>query len=54
MNLNKEKNIRKIISFILPCFLFLIISAFIRIYPFGDNSILTIDMKNQYVSFFIY
>ncbi|WP_319470209.1 YfhO family protein [uncultured Trichococcus sp.] len=41
-------------SFLLPVISLLLAYIFIGIYPFGELSLLTIDMYNQYVSFFSY
>ena len=41
-------------SFLLPVTSLLLVYIFLGIYPFGDLSLLTIDMYNQYVSFFSY
>lgn len=41
-------------SFLLPVIALLLAYSFIGIYPFGELSLLTIDMYNQYVSFFSY
>lgn len=41
-------------SFFIPVISLLLVYIFLGIYPFGDLSLLTIDMYNQYVSFFAY
>lgn len=41
-------------AFLLPVIALLLAYIFIGIYPFGELSLLTIDMYNQYVSFFAY
>lgn len=41
-------------AFLLPVIALLLAYLFIGIYPFGELSLLTIDMYNQYVSFFSY
>jgi len=40
------------LAFIIPVIIMTIIYAFRGIYPFGDNSLLTVDMAGQYVAFF--
>nr|WP_062325415.1 YfhO family protein [Holzapfeliella floricola] len=42
------------ISFLLPFILFLIYFALRGAYPFGDNSILTVDLGQQYIDFLAY
>lgn len=52
---NKKKLLlHGLISFLIPVFVMLAVYAVIGIYPFGDKSILTIDLNNQYVSYFSY
>lgn len=41
-------------AFFLPVLAMLAIYAWIGIYPFGSDSILTIDLNNQYISYFSY
>lgn len=51
--LNKNKKIYLyFLAFIIPTIVMTVIYAFRGIYPFGDNSLLTVDMAGQYVSFF--
>jgi len=40
------------LAFIIPTIVMTVIYAFRGIYPFGDNSLLTVDMAGQYVAFF--
>lgn len=48
----KRENIYTLLCFLIPIFVFSIICFNMKIYPFGDRSILTSDMKGQYVNFF--
>lgn len=41
-----------ILAFLLSCTLMTIIYAMVGIYPFGNNSLLTIDLGSQYIAFF--
>lgn len=41
-----------VLSFIVPCILMTILYAIVGIYPFGENSLLTVDLAGQYVAFF--
>lgn len=41
-----------LLSFLIPCILMTVIYATAGIYPFGDNSLLTVDLANQYIAFF--
>lgn len=41
-------------AFLLPVSVMLAVYAWYGIYPFGDRSILVIDMNNQYISYFSY
>ncbi|MBM6614266.1 YfhO family protein [Desemzia sp. RIT804] len=50
---NKEKKYF-ILSFILPMISLLITYFLLEIFPFGTNSLLTIDLNDQYLSFFSY
>lgn len=50
----KEKNKYKLIAFLIPISVMLVISVYYGIFPFGDSTIMTVDMTNQYVSFFSY
>lgn len=54
MSDKKIKIKRLLFAFCLPVFLMLAIYAFLGIYPFGGKSVLTIDLNNQYISFFSY
>lgn len=54
---NTEKNKKKrgyILSFILPILFLMIIMVITRVYPFGNNTVVTNDMKNQYLSLITY
>jgi len=44
----------EIAAMLIPVIIMLIIFAGIGMIPFGEKSILTIDMNGQYVSFFSY
>ncbi|MEG0855866.1 MAG: YfhO family protein [Terrisporobacter sp.] len=48
----KKKRIIYLLAFIIPIVIMVSIYAMIKIYPFGDASILTRDLKGQYVSYF--
>ena len=39
-------------AFLLPVSVMLAVYAWYGIYPFGDRSILVIDMNNQYISYY--
>lgn len=41
-----------ILAFIIPCILMTLLYIIVGIYPFGKNSLLTVDLANQYVAFF--
>ncbi|MDO5424159.1 MAG: YfhO family protein [Eubacteriales bacterium] len=41
-------------AFVIPIVLMIFVYAAVGIYPFGEKSILTIDLRNQYISFFSY
>jgi len=41
-----------ILSFLMPCFILTLAYAVFGMYPFGDKSVLIMDMSNQYVEFF--
>ncbi|MDN6627005.1 MAG: YfhO family protein, partial [Pisciglobus halotolerans] len=43
-----------ILSFFIPLLIMLVIHAFKGVYPFGDSSLLTIDLGQQYIDFFSY
>lgn len=40
------------LAFVLPFFLMFIIYAIMGVFPFGDRSVLTVDLYNQYAPFF--
>ncbi|MEG0034396.1 MAG: YfhO family protein [Bacilli bacterium] len=50
---NKTLQIR-LLSFFLPIFLFLIVLALLKILPFGDKTLLSLDLNSQYLTFFSY
>lgn len=53
--LNKAKEIILIVlSFLLPCLLMLFLFKIENIYPFGDKTIMMIDMQSQYISYMRY
>lgn len=41
-------------SFLLPVVLMLVIYKTVGIYPFGEKTVLTVDLSHQYVSYFAY
>jgi uncharacterized membrane protein YfhO len=43
-----------LIAFFLPLFIMTTIYAVMGVYPFGDNTLLTVDLGQQYVDFFSY
>ncbi len=43
-----------LLSFFIPVACMLIVYAFLGIFPFGEKSILTVDLNGQYISFFSY
>lgn len=52
--MKRKENISKLISFILPLFTLAIIFSFVKIFPFGNNSITIIDGNNQYIAILAY
>ena len=48
----KNKKIGYLLAFLIPALLMILIYACVGIYPFGNKSLLTVDMAGQYVSFF--
>ena len=50
--MKKKKIINYFIAFLIPCVLMLLLYALVGIYPFGNKTILTVDMQDQYVEFF--
>lgn len=42
------------LSFLLPLFVMLVIYATMGVYPFGNSTLLTVDLGQQYVDFFSY
>lgn len=42
------------VAFLLPFFILLIIFALLGIYPFGQRTLLVIDLRDQYIDFFSY
>lgn len=48
----KNKKIGYLLAFLIPVLLMVLIYACVGIYPFGNKSLLTVDMAGQYVSFF--
>ena len=50
---NKKNNVY-FISFFLSTFIIILIYALNHIYPFGDKTILTMDMSGQYVNYLMY
>lgn len=51
---DKNKICVYVLSFILPASCMIIIYALFKVYPFGDRTILAMDMDNQYGEFFAY
>lgn len=48
-----KKYFKYLLSFITPCLIFPMISAILRFFPFGENSLRIYDAKNQYPGFFL-
>ena len=48
----KKKIFNYVLAFLIPCLLILLLYICVGIYPFGNKSILTVDMQDQYVEFF--
>lgn len=48
----KNKKVGYLLSFLIPTLAITLIYACIGIYPFGNKSLLTVDMAGQYVAFF--
>jgi uncharacterized membrane protein YfhO len=54
-SVNQRASIRTgILVFIVPIVIFLILFSYFHIVPFGDNSLVTSDLNNQYISYFAY
>lgn len=49
---NPEKTRTLLCAFLLPCILLITVFAAIGIYPFGEKSLLIIDMNSEYVDYF--
>lgn len=49
---NIKKNKYLWLSFILPAFILTVAYAFFRIWPFGDGSVLVLDLNGQYVYYY--
>ncbi|MGY3778246.1 YfhO family protein [Isobaculum melis] len=41
-----------VLAFVLPFFIMLFIFILLKVYPFGDSSLLTVDLGQQYIDFF--
>lgn len=52
--INKKKILVITLCFLIPLCLMTLVYVKIGIFPFGEKSLLTIDMHNQYISFFSY
>lgn len=52
--MKRKENINKLVSFILPLFILVIMFVFVKIFPFGNNSITIIDGNNQYIAILVY
>nr|WP_319218839.1 YfhO family protein [uncultured Trichococcus sp.] len=52
-NLYPQKNML-CLSFLMPLFVMMVIYATMGVYPFGNNTLLTVDLGQQYVDFFSY
>ncbi|MGN0575903.1 MAG: YfhO family protein, partial [Ruminococcus sp.] len=48
----KMKPLMYIVSFFIPVILMLIAYAFFGIYPFGERSVLALDLNGQYIYYF--
>lgn len=44
----------KTISFLMPILSFIFVLSLLKIYPFGDKSLLSLDLNTQYVAFFAF
>ncbi|MGB9343614.1 YfhO family protein, partial [Trichococcus sp.] len=51
--LSPQKNML-FLSFLLPLFVMMVIYATMGVYPFGNSTLLTVDLGQQYVDFFSY
>ncbi len=51
--LSPQKNML-VLSFLLPLFVMMVIYATMGVYPFGNSTLLTVDLGQQYVDFFSY
>jgi len=54
VNNELKKILRMVLAFSIPVFILGLVYYRLKIIPFGDNSLLTIDLKNQYISYFSY
>ncbi|MCL2544589.1 MAG: YfhO family protein [Clostridia bacterium] len=50
----RNRALAGIAAFVLPVLVLLIVYRFLRIYPFGENSVLFTDLRWQYISFLSY
>ena len=50
--LSTQKNSFLFIAFIIPCLIMLMIYIALEVFPFGNNSVLVLDLNGQYVYFF--
>ena len=50
----KKKLYISISAFAIPAAIMLVVYFFMGMYPFGNNTLLTVDLKDQYISFFSY
>lgn len=48
----KNKKIGYLLAFLIPSLIMVLVYACVGIYPFGNKSLLTVDMAGQYVAFF--
>ena len=54
MNSKKKQIQLYIFAFLIPMFMFLGVAILCKLYPFGNNSLLTWDGNSQYVNFYVY
>ena len=47
-----KKKFKYLLAFLIPLFIMLLIYIFNSIYPFGNKTLLTVDLQDQYVEFF--
>lgn len=52
--INFEKLKIRLLSLLIPIFCFLLILYTVKLWPFGEQTIVSLDLDSQYISFFSY